>query len=115
VWKEQFGRVIIEAAACGVPTIGSDSGEIPRLVERLGAGLVVPEGDVAALHAAMRRMAEKPDLHHALRERGRIEVEEQFGYEALAYRFRQLLESLVSEGRRGRSEEDRLPAWVEDR
>ena len=31
-WKEQFGRVIVEALACGVPVIGSDSGEIPNLV-----------------------------------------------------------------------------------
>ncbi len=114
-WKEQFGRVLIEAAACGVPAIGSDSGEIPRLIERLGAGIVVPEGEPARLHAAMRRMAEEPGLHDASRERGRIEVEEQFGYEALAYRFHQLLESIVSEDRRGRGDMDRLPAWVEER
>ena len=29
-WKEQFGRVIIEAHACGIPVIGSDSGAIPE-------------------------------------------------------------------------------------
>lgn len=31
-WKEQFGRVIIEAQACGVVVLGSTSGEIPRVV-----------------------------------------------------------------------------------
>jgi glycosyltransferase involved in cell wall biosynthesis len=46
-WKEQFGRVIMEAQACGVPVIGSDSGNIPSVIS--GGGWTVPEGDVAAL------------------------------------------------------------------
>jgi glycosyltransferase involved in cell wall biosynthesis len=47
-WTEQFGRVITEAASFGVPTIGSASGEIPWVIEDLGAGVVVPENDVDA-------------------------------------------------------------------
>ena len=46
-WKEQFGHVLIEAMACGVPVIGSDSGEIPHVIAE--AGLVFPEGAVKAL------------------------------------------------------------------
>ena len=42
-WMEQFGRVLIEAMACGVPVIGSNSGEIPHVIG--DAGLVFPEGD----------------------------------------------------------------------
>jgi glycosyltransferase involved in cell wall biosynthesis len=32
VWEEQFGRVLIEAMACGVPTLGADSGAIPEVL-----------------------------------------------------------------------------------
>ena len=43
-WKEQFGRVIIEALWCGVPVVGSDSGEIPWLIGLTGRRARVPRG-----------------------------------------------------------------------
>ncbi len=53
-WKEQFGRVLVEAMASGVAVVGSDSGEIPHVIG--DAGLVVPEGNVEALAAALIRL-----------------------------------------------------------
>jgi glycosyltransferase involved in cell wall biosynthesis len=50
-WKEQFGRVIIEAMACELPVIGSDSGEIPNVIGN--GGRVYPEGDVERLAAEL--------------------------------------------------------------
>ena len=50
-WKEQFGRALTEAMACEVPVVGSDSGEIARVIG--DAGLVFPEGDVAALSGVL--------------------------------------------------------------
>ena len=43
-WKEQFGRVIVEARATGAVAIGSDSGEIPRVVG--GTHRIFKEGDI---------------------------------------------------------------------
>lgn len=68
-WKEQFGRVIMEAMACGVPVIGSDSGEIPNVVG--DAGIVVPEGDVAALARAIDQLIQYPAERLALGAKGR--------------------------------------------
>lgn len=57
-WKEQFGRVIIEAHACGIPVIGSDSGAIPEVVG--GGGRIVPEGNPESLAAALESLADNP-------------------------------------------------------
>ncbi|WP_400997686.1 glycosyltransferase [Agromyces sp. GXQ0307] len=50
-WTEQFGRVAVEAMACGVPVVSSDAGALPDVVG--GAGLVVPTGDAGALAEAL--------------------------------------------------------------
>ncbi len=73
-WKEQFGRVIIEAQACGVPVIGSSSGAIPQVVG--AGGLVVPERDSAALSAALRLLEQDPAKRLAL---GRVARERVLG------------------------------------
>jgi glycosyltransferase involved in cell wall biosynthesis len=77
-WKEQFGRVIIEALWCGVPVVGSDSGEIPWLIGLTGGGLVFEEGDVEGLAAALARLRQEPRLRTSLAEAGRASVERLF-------------------------------------
>jgi glycosyltransferase involved in cell wall biosynthesis len=67
-WKEQFGRSLVEAMACGVPVIGSDSGEIPHVIG--DAGLVAPERDAGALAACLRRVQTDAALRHDLAQRG---------------------------------------------
>jgi glycosyltransferase involved in cell wall biosynthesis len=50
-WREQFGRMLIEAMACGVPPLVSDSGEMPAVV--YDAGRVLPEQDPATWATAI--------------------------------------------------------------
>jgi glycosyltransferase involved in cell wall biosynthesis len=71
-WKEQFGRVLIEAMACGVPVIGSNSGAIPEVIG--DAGLIVPEGDAEALSVALASLVEHPRLRQQLSDAGRARV-----------------------------------------
>lgn len=59
-WKEQYGRVIPEAMACGRAVIGSDSGAIPELIA--GFGDIFPEGNVSALRKVLENLLQAPDL-----------------------------------------------------
>jgi len=81
-WKEQFGHVLIEAMASKVPVIGSDSGEIPYVIEN--AGLVFPEGDVAALQTCLRQLREQPELSQKLAQLGYERAMNQYTNQALA-------------------------------
>ncbi len=71
-WKEQFGRVLIEAMACGVPVVGSDSGEIPNVIG--DAGLVFAEGDAQALQGKLAQLMTDSALREELARRGRERV-----------------------------------------
>ena len=75
-WKEQFGRVLVEAMACGVPVIGARSGEIPHVIG--DAGLIVPEEDSDALRAGLLQLMQDDELRRDLGRRGRQRVLERF-------------------------------------
>lgn len=75
-WKEQFGRALVEAMACEVPVVGSDSGEIPNVIG--DAGLIFAEGDVDALAAHLEALRGSPELRSTLGAHGRARVLERF-------------------------------------
>jgi glycosyltransferase involved in cell wall biosynthesis len=90
-WKEQFGRVIVEALWCGVPVVGSDSGEIPWLIELTGGGLVFAEGDVEMLAERLRKLRASPELRDELARTGRAAVERLFSVPAATDPFERML------------------------
>jgi len=71
-WKEQFGRVLVEAMACEVPVVGSDSGEIPHVVGE--GGFIYPEGDDVALRERLRELVASPEQRRRLGQLGRARV-----------------------------------------
>lgn len=81
-WKEQFGRVLIEAMASSVAVIGSSSGEIPSVIG--DAGCIVPEGDAAALSACMQQLIDAPSERQRLGQRGRQRVLQNFTMQHVA-------------------------------
>jgi L-malate glycosyltransferase len=81
-WKEQFGHVLIEAMACQVPVIGSDSGEIPHVIG--DAGLVFPEGNAEALRDCLAQLMAQPETAIDLSKKAYNRVMERYTNRALA-------------------------------
>ncbi|MGJ5674795.1 MAG: hormogonium polysaccharide biosynthesis glycosyltransferase HpsO [Nostochopsis sp.] len=93
-WKEQFGHVLIEAMACQVPVIGSDSGEIPHVIG--DAGLVFPEGNAQILADCILKLIEKPNFAQNLGEIGYKKAMSQYTNKALAKQQLEFYQELVS-------------------
>lgn len=82
--KEQYGRVLAEAMACGVPVVGSDSGAIPEVIG--SAGSVVPEGDASALAEAVHTAILDSEARQCLKQQGLQRAEQELSVEAMAQR-----------------------------
>ena len=72
-WKEQYGRILIEAMACGIPVVGSSSGAIPEVIGE--AGLIFPEGDESVLAAHIQKIILIPELWEQYSKAGRRRAE----------------------------------------
>lgn len=80
--KEQFGRVLIEAMACGTAVIGSDCGEIPNVIK--DAGLVFHERDVSKLAECLRLCCNDERFRSGLRKQGLDHVLSNYTNERIA-------------------------------
>lgn len=81
-WKEQFGRVLVEAMASGVPVVGSDSGAIPDVIGE--AGLIVPEGHCEALTRALQTLLDQLEERERLAQAGRDRVLRHYTHDQVA-------------------------------
>ncbi len=92
-WKEQFGRVIIEANACAIPVIGSDSGAIPEVIE--DGGIIFPEGNIQELAAAMTGFHADRDRCTRLGQAGYQQVMAKFTWQRVAERMGEIYRTLA--------------------
>jgi glycosyltransferase involved in cell wall biosynthesis len=92
-WKEQFGRVIIEAFAAGVPVIGSDSGEIPNVVGK--AGLIFKESNTQDLAGQIKKLSEDKALYKDLQAKGLERVRQNYTNEIIAEKINNVYKSLL--------------------
>jgi glycosyltransferase involved in cell wall biosynthesis len=79
---EQFGGVLVDAMAMGLPVIGSDVGGIPDVIGP--AGIVVPDSDPVALAEALQLLQADEERRCALGRAGRTRFEAEFAIPAYA-------------------------------
>ena len=91
-WKEQFGHVLIEAMAMGIPVVGSSSGEIPNVIGR--SDLVFPEEDALGLTVILERLIHDPEWYQQVSQYGIDRVSQHYSHERIAKRLINLWHSI---------------------
>lgn len=76
LWEEQFGFVLAEAMACGLPIVATNCGAIPEMIGPQNP--IVPQKSVEALYLALRNIKEDPHYRRYLAKANRIRSEELF-------------------------------------
>ena len=92
--REQFGRMLIEAFASGVPVIGSDSGEIPHVLG--DAGLVAAEADECAWAGALADLLDSPARRAELGARGLERAHRQYAWPVIARQYLDFFEEVLT-------------------
>jgi len=75
---EAFGRVIVEAQACGVPVIATEVGGVVDIIEDKKTGLLVPPADPTSISEAVIRIFKDPVLAQNLAENAYKKVKEKY-------------------------------------
>jgi glycosyltransferase involved in cell wall biosynthesis len=96
--------VLLEAMGCGLPLVSFDCPTGPADIIKDGHnGLLVRDGDIKALAAALNRLIEDPALRRRMGAAGLIQVQE-YAPDRIAQRWEQLFEELRQAPRRRTSE-----------
>jgi glycosyltransferase involved in cell wall biosynthesis len=90
-YPEPFGRVSIEAQACGTAVVCSDAGGLSETISPDVSGLLVRGGSIEQLSAAILELTRNPDRRRAMAHAGRQFACSNFSFEHVALNFEAVL------------------------
>lgn len=88
VWKEQFGHVLIEAMACGIPILTTNAGAIPEVVG--STAIICKQNNIKDLKEQLHLLITQEETRAQLANRGLEYVKDNFTHAAITdatYRF----------------------------
>jgi len=95
--SEGLSITLLESMRSGLPTVVTEVGGNPEVVEEGVTGYLVPVQDNAAFVDRVARLARSPDLRRAMGEAGRRRVQERFAIESVAERYVATYEELLGQ------------------
>ena len=96
--NEAFGISVIEAMACGMPVVSTDSGGLNDIITDHENGLVVEAGNFDQLHHAMEKLMADEQLANRLSHKARQDVKEYFSMERVTQSYIDLFDQLSNSG-----------------
>src|SRR6266508_2907006 len=94
-FKEQFGRVIVEAMLAGCAVVASRSGAIPEVVG--DSARLVDEGDVTGLAATIQQLVSDPSARQELAAKGRQQALRRFHPNVLARKMMRFWSEVITQ------------------
>jgi N-acetyl-alpha-D-glucosaminyl L-malate synthase BshA len=94
--QESFGLSALEAMACGVPAIGTDTGGLPEVVKHGETGFLLPVGDIRGMAEKSIGLLTDPKALEQFRARARSRAAEGFNAEKILDQYEEMyLEALT--------------------
>ncbi len=93
--RDGLPNVLLEALACGVPTVATNLGALPELIEHEQTGLLAKPGDPQDLADQLERMLYDEELRAVVAQQGRERVVRRFRLERSVARLAELLEAAL--------------------
>lgn len=97
VWEEFFGVANLEAMACELACVVSDSGGIPYVIRREETVEFVNQRDVIDLRRSVKRLLNDPNRRERLGRRARKYVEDTYALERIGRCYHEMVQEAVSE------------------
>lgn len=82
-YREGFGNVVIEAAACGIPAVASNIYGLTDAIEDNVTGLLHPPGDIKALGECLQRLCTDRTLRLKMGMAARVRVQSNFSMQSV--------------------------------
>jgi len=95
--REGFGLVLIEAMARRIPTIGTQIGGIPEVIEDGKTGILVPPADSSLLAEAILELVSDPAKANTMGDLGRERVEKMFTMEVMVQNYERFYQKVLNE------------------
>ena len=96
-YTEGMPNVVLEAFAAGVPVVATAAGGTPEIIEDGVSGYLVPSGDEEAMAERICLAFDNADALPDMGRKGRLYVQEKFGFATQAELYRELFEQLRPE------------------
>lgn len=96
--KESFGLVALEAMACGVPTIGSNTGGIPEVVAHGETGYLSPVGEISEMAQHAIKLLTDPKLYQHFSDAGITRAIQKFNIEHIGKQYEEIYYRILEQG-----------------
>lgn len=94
--REGFGLAAVEAMACGLPVVATDSSALPEVVTNGQGGFLCPLGDVDAFAQAVQALADDAGLRQSMGAFNRAEVEARFTLARMVTEYAAVFDNLIA-------------------